>query len=142
MPKTQIKVQQETIEKAQRLLSELPKIEKAPEAYSGQATVKALRGEIKEAQKRGYSIEQIADYLKGVGIAISGPTLKNYLTRAQSKTKVNSVRTSRADTPSARSAHDPHQQKLIDDAPDAAQKEEQNAAMKAKLIVSEDTPNI
>ncbi len=40
-----------------------------------------LAKEIVALQKRGYTLEQIAETLRGEGLAISTPTLKSYLQR-------------------------------------------------------------
>ena len=39
--------------------------------------------EIEGLQRRGYSLEQIAEMLKGGGLIVSTPTLKSYLSRAK-----------------------------------------------------------
>jgi hypothetical protein len=105
----------EELEKIALKLKELPDIEKSKQKHSKQDAINYLKKEIINLQKRGYSLINIADTLKGVGIDISTPTLRNYLTRSkiaenaasgnlaktekQSKTK----KTKRQDTPPAAS---------------------------------------
>ena len=45
--------------------------------------MKLLAREIEGLQRRGYSLEQIAEMLKGGGLVVSTPTLKSYLSRAK-----------------------------------------------------------
>jgi hypothetical protein len=46
-----------------------------------------LAGELIALQQRGYTIEEVAESVRGRGLAITTPTLKNYLQRAKSKTE-------------------------------------------------------
>jgi hypothetical protein len=45
--------------------------------------IRHLAREIASLQQRGYSIEQVTDSLRGVGLDISTPTLKSYLHRSK-----------------------------------------------------------
>jgi hypothetical protein len=128
------------LEKIALKLKELPTIEKAKQKHSKQDAINYLRKEIIELQKRGYSLINISDTLKGVGIDISTPTLRNYLTRSkvakstadgnpakvdkQSKTK----KTKRQDTPPA--------------PPLASETSEDSSDNKGTFTVDEDTENI
>ena len=49
--------------------------------------VSLFAGELIALQKRGYTIEEVAEGLRGRGLTITTPTLKNYLQRAKSKTE-------------------------------------------------------
>ena len=49
-----------------------------------------LSSELIALQQRGYTIEEVAEGLRGRGFAITTPTLKNYLQRAKSKTEKRS----------------------------------------------------
>lgn len=69
----------EQIESIAAKLREMPPVEK--KEHSKQEAVRMLAKEIVSLQKRGYTIEQIADALRGNGLDISTPTLKNYLQR-------------------------------------------------------------
>ena len=52
-------------------------------ALTKQALIKHLAREIASLQQRGYSIEQVTDSLRGVGLDITTPTLKSYLHRSK-----------------------------------------------------------
>ena len=61
----------------------------APEAPAGsvdttkQQAVRLLAGEIQTLQRRGYTLEQVGEMLKGGGLVLTTPTLKSYLSRAK-----------------------------------------------------------
>lgn len=63
-------------------LRALPPIDKQRQV-SKQAAVKRLTKEITALQKRGYTLEQIADALRGEGLEISTRLLSTYLQRAK-----------------------------------------------------------
>ena len=48
-----------------------------------QGMVRQLASEILAVQQRGYTLEEVADSLRGYGLDITTPTLKNYLQRAK-----------------------------------------------------------
>lgn len=75
------------VEEIASKLRELPTIEPPPKDLTKQEVVKMLAKEIKSLQKRGYSLEQIVNSLKGEGLDISTPTLKSYLQKAKTPTK-------------------------------------------------------
>ncbi len=52
-----------------------------------QEAVRLLAREIGALQKRGYSLEQIAEALRGEGLVLLTPTLKSYLARAKAHAK-------------------------------------------------------
>ena len=58
---------------------------------SKQAAVKRLTKEITALQKRGYTLEQIADALRGEGLEISTRLLSTYLQRAKPARKTTPV---------------------------------------------------
>src|SRR5436190_15241344 len=72
-----------TIELAERIakaLKRLPAVEDKDRPLNKREMVKRLADEIADLQtNRGYSLEQIADKLKGVGFEIATPTLRTYL---------------------------------------------------------------
>ena len=79
-----------TVEGANRLVEELkalPPKDPAKRKLDKQGMVSLLAGEIIALQQRGYTIEEVAESLRGRGLAITTPTLKNYLQRAKSKTE-------------------------------------------------------
>lgn len=77
-----MKYTQEKIDKIERKLLEMPEV-KSKKEHSKQETVKILYKAISEMQKRGYTLEQIAETLSGEGLQITTPTLKSYLQRAK-----------------------------------------------------------
>ena len=62
-------------------LRDMPAVEKRRQEYSKQAAVAVLIKEITALQKRGYALAEIAEALRGEGLDIATPTLKNYLLR-------------------------------------------------------------
>ena len=85
--KTQPKYTKEQLEQIALKLREMPEPSKTQQELSKQEAVKILAKDIASLQKRGYSIEQIAESLSGAGLDISTPTLRNYLTRAKGEKK-------------------------------------------------------
>ena len=65
-------------------LKTMPAIEKKKQEHSKQDAVKVLAKEITALQKRGYTLDQIAETLRGEGLDITTPTLKSYLQRIKS----------------------------------------------------------
>lgn len=55
--------------------------------YSKQGAVRVLVKEIITLQKRGYTLEQISETLRGEGLDIATPTLKSYMQRAKQTTR-------------------------------------------------------
>jgi hypothetical protein len=79
-----------TVEGANRLAEELraiPPKDPAKRKLDKQGMVRLLAGELLALQQRGYTIEEVAEGLRGRGLTITTPTLKNYLQRAKSKTE-------------------------------------------------------
>lgn len=64
-------------------LRDMPAAEKPRQEYTKQAAVEVLIKEIRGLQKRGYALAQIAEALRGEGLDIATPTLKNYLLRTK-----------------------------------------------------------
>lgn len=79
-----MKYTKEQIETIASELRNMPPI-KANHGYSKQEAIKMLAKEIASLQKRGYTLDQVAETLSGKGISIATPTLKNYLQRAKAK---------------------------------------------------------
>ena len=82
-----------TVESANWLIAELraiPPKDPAKRKLDKQRMVSLLAGELVALQQRGYTIEEVAESLRGRGLAITTPTLKNYLQRAKSKTEKRS----------------------------------------------------
>ena len=92
----------EQLEQIAAKLQAMPPVEKKKE-HSKQEAVKILKKEIVALQKRGYTLEQVADALRGEGFEISTPTLKSYLQRTKRTRKaLAAVRDkAKASTPAA-----------------------------------------
>jgi hypothetical protein len=101
-----------TFEKAEemaRALRALPAMDQSKRRLSKQAVVNHLMAEIVALQKRGYTIEQIAESLRGVGFAITTPTLKSYLQRAKAKPVKHAARKQTGGSTTAPSGSRPKQ---------------------------------
>lgn len=64
-------------------LRQMPPAEKKKRDFNRQEAVKILAKEITGLQRRGYSLEQISESLRGEGLDVATPTLKNYLQRSK-----------------------------------------------------------
>lgn len=73
----------EELDSIAKKLREMPPVEKKKIVNTKQEAVKMLAKEILAMKKRGYSLDQISETLRGEGIAVATPTLKNYLQRAK-----------------------------------------------------------
>jgi hypothetical protein len=76
-----------TLESANRLAEELraiPPKDPSQRKLDKQGLVRHLADEIVALQQRGYTIEEVAESLRGHCLDITTPTLKNYLQRAKS----------------------------------------------------------
>ena len=71
----------EKLEAIAAKLKTMPVIEKKKQEHSKQDAIKLLSKEIAALQKRGYTLDQIAETLRGEGLEITTPTLKSYLQR-------------------------------------------------------------
>ena len=79
-------------------LREMPPVEKQ-QYLSKQGLVRLLAKEITALQRRGYTLQQISESLRGEGLGITTPTLKNYLQRAKPAKKAPAKKP--GDTPAA-----------------------------------------
>ena len=82
-----------TLETANRLIEELraiPPKDPAKRKLDKQGMVRILANELVALQQRGYTIEEVAESLRGRGLEITTPTLKNYLQRTKSETEKRS----------------------------------------------------
>lgn len=68
------------------------KPEKAPEQRSMNKSeaIRKLSSEILELQSKGYTLDEIAETLKGGGLEISTATLKSYMARAKTTNRTRS----------------------------------------------------
>ncbi|MEI6420586.1 MAG: protein mobC [Lentisphaerota bacterium] len=71
----------EKLEAIAAKLKTMPVIEKKKQEHNKQDAIKVLAKEIAALQKRGYTLDQIAETLRGEGLDITTPTLKSYLQR-------------------------------------------------------------
>lgn len=93
----------EQIEAIAAKLRNMPAVEKKNQEHSKQEAVRVLAKEIVSMQKRGYTLDQISEALRGEGLAVATPTLKSYLQRAKPVSKKTPTLAS-ADTPPPRPA--------------------------------------
>jgi methionine synthase II (cobalamin-independent) len=77
----------EQLEAIAAKLRDMPPVEKKKQEHSKQEAVRILAKEIAALQKRGYTLDQISETLRGEGLSIATPTLKSYLQRAKSTKK-------------------------------------------------------
>ncbi|GJB75381.1 hypothetical protein KAM379_44390 [Aeromonas caviae] len=77
----------EQLEAIAAKLREMPPVEKKKQEHSKQDAVRILSKEIALLQKRGYTLDQISETLRGEGLTSAPPTLKSYLQRAKKKKK-------------------------------------------------------
>lgn len=77
------KYTQEQIDGLAEKLRAMPPVERKKQEHSKQEAVRLLRKEIEAMQKRGYTLDDISEALRGGGLDITTPTLKNYLARAK-----------------------------------------------------------
>ena len=73
----------EQLEAIAAKLRDMPPVEKKKQEHSKQEAVRILAKEIAALQKRGYTLDQISETLRGEGLSIATPTLKSYLQRAK-----------------------------------------------------------
>jgi hypothetical protein len=64
-------------------LRDMQPVEKKKQEHSKQEAVRVLSKEIAALQKRGYTLDQISETLRGEGLVIATPTLKSYLQRTK-----------------------------------------------------------
>ena len=98
------------IEQIAAKLRELPPIERQQRQINKQEAVRLLAKEIQALRQRGYTLEQIAEALRGEGLELTTQVLKNYLQRPTSTRKANPKALARkgADTPAPTPAPAPH----------------------------------
>ena len=91
----------EQIEAVRSKMKDLPPIEKKKQELGKSDVVKMLAKEIAVLRKRGYTFEQISEYLKGEGLDIGTPSLKSYLQRAKQALAPKPKAQASKDTPAA-----------------------------------------
>jgi len=90
-----MKYTSEQIDAIATRLRDMPAVEKRTQQFSKQEAVALLTKEITALQKRGYTLLQIAEALRGEGLDIASPTLKNYLQRTKPARKKTPAQASR-----------------------------------------------
>ena len=91
----------EQIEAVRSKMKDLPPIEKKKQELGKSDVVKMLAKESAVLRKRGYTFEQISEYLKGEGLDIGTPSLKSYLQRAKAAATPKPKVQASKDTPPA-----------------------------------------
>jgi alanyl-tRNA synthetase len=92
----------EQLESVAEKLRSMPPVEEKKKSaeLSKQEAIKALSKDIRAMQKRGYTLEMIANILKAENISVSVPTLRNYLQAQRGRPAASTRRTRRgASTP-------------------------------------------
>lgn len=137
-------------------LRALPAIESPPKDLTKQEVVKMLAKEIKALQKRGYSLEQIANSLKGEGLDISTPTLKSYMQKSKATTKPKAASqkkvvavaestgagSSESDGNAATTATNVDERRVDDQAENIPEARKTSYSNKSKLVPKPDTPDL
>ena len=72
----------EQVEQISAKMKELPAVENKKRQVSKQEAIKLLAKDIKAMQARGYTLEQVSDLLKQLGVSLATPTLRSYLRRS------------------------------------------------------------
>lgn len=86
---------EEKVAEIAKKLEALPAVQPPPRKLNKQEVVTSLRKEIEALRERGYTLEHIAEVLRGEGLDIGGTTLKSYLTRAKGRAKPKARPTSK-----------------------------------------------
>ena len=73
-------------------LGKFPAIENRKRQYNKKEAIKLLAKDIASLRKRGYTLEQVAEALRGVGLDITERTLRNYLQQHKRPGKKTSAR--------------------------------------------------
>ena len=73
----------ETAEQIAEKLRATPAKDPSQRRLDKQGMVRRLASEILALQQRGYTLEEVAESLRGYGLDIATPTLENYLQRAK-----------------------------------------------------------
>jgi len=74
----------EQVEQISAKLKELPAVENKKRPVSKQEAIKLLAKDIKAMQARGYTLEQVSEQLKQLGVSLATPTLGNTQERQRS----------------------------------------------------------
>ena len=82
-------------------LRKLPDINKKKRQHNKKEAIRELARDIRSMRKRGYTLEQVAEALRGEGLDITELTLRNYLqqTKRPSKKGIGETDTGAAKDP-------------------------------------------
>jgi hypothetical protein len=80
-------ITREQVEKARARLTQAPAPPAASVNTTKQEAVRSLVGEIRALQRRGYTLEQVAELFREEGVILTTQTLKSYLARAKAPRK-------------------------------------------------------
>ncbi len=72
----------EQVEQISVKMKALPAVENKKRPVSKQEAIKLLAKDIKAMQARGYTLEQVSELLKQLGVSLATPTLRSYLRRS------------------------------------------------------------
>jgi hypothetical protein len=72
----------EQVEQISVKMKALPAVENKKRPVSKQEAIKLLARDIKAMQARGYTLEQVSELLKQLGVSLATPTLRSYLRRS------------------------------------------------------------
>ena len=125
----------EQLEAIAAKLKAMPPAEKRNQEYSKQEAVRLLSKQIVALQKRGYTLEQIAEILREEGLDLSGSTLRIYLQRAKPNKKRDTLP---LHTDEHRDTPPPPNVKKVDTPP--LHTDERNHTPPAATVKKTDTP--
>ena len=77
----------EQLEGISASLRKLPAIEKRKRQHNKKEAIKLLVKDIASLRRRGYTLEQVSEALRGEGLDITERTLRNYLQQAKPSKK-------------------------------------------------------
>lgn len=104
-------IQIDTIEALRAKMKEAPVVAKEKRSVSKQGAIRELKRDIEAMQKRGYTLDNIAQFLTDGGMQITTPTLKSYLQRTKAdKSKASKNAESFADAKTTQNAKSSTQQ--------------------------------
>jgi len=82
MPASKATVTLEVIERIKARAASMPEKEATQRELSARAAVALVKKEVALLQQRGYTLENIAEFLAGEGLSLPAPTLRTYLQQA------------------------------------------------------------
>lgn len=82
MPSSKITVTLEVIERIKARAASMPEKEATQRELSARAAVALVKKEVALLQQRGYTLDNIAEFLAGEGLSLPAPTLRTYLQQA------------------------------------------------------------